>query len=86
MSARMDAAWRVRLPPPAKLVLLSIAQDVDELGYGNGDERAIAARTGLTKAEARELVKRLLDAGILTRTKRWHGDSWRWAYDLGGVP
>lgn len=62
--------WEADLPRPEKYVLLAMADHADHLGRNmRPSQRLISWKTGYTERHIRDIQKKLVNTGVLIRTK-----------------
>lgn len=66
----MNLAWSVPLPPPAKLVLVALADRADDTGRAWPFATELVERTGLSSATLTRHLGALVAAGLVTQQRR----------------
>lgn len=66
----MNLAWSVPLPPPAKLVLVALADRADDAGKAWPFATELVERTGLAPATLTRHLGALVAAGLVTQQRR----------------
>lgn len=75
MSLRvMHWAWATTLPPTAKLVLMALADEADDMGFCFPSHRRLATKCSITDRTVRRILGELADRGFLVVETRHRPD------------